>query len=237
MFFKLLLNSSFFEKRLDKYKKRQLEEIRKEQEKFEIKCSEKVSVMNNLIHEYIFLIKNGFEYSDKENFFVKTEKIDYGKYPGSYKIEVVIPKEYPNKPPKIYCHPLYNLKNYSGHILDSHLVCIASYGRERPSSYWKKTMNVKTALLLAYQVITGELEKVMIFKRNNITIKGTVFEDLKNIISTNEFLNHFKSDLDFEPLTKNEKPYTWEEVAYLCKDKPMNLKKRIINFYNSKKKG
>lgn len=136
--------------RLDVFEEK--EKLKRKQESFEQQKQ-----------DFIYLTQEGFSYED--NMFVKKEKIDYGVFPGTYKITIRLPEDYPYSQPIICFIPQGNFK-ISRHIISrwaqrdkDYQVCVMKNSNsEEMGDYWKPTMNVKGALLLSYQVVTGKLE-------------------------------------------------------------------------------
>lgn len=191
--------------------------------------------LDNQKSDFIFLFQNGFDYDEKKNIFHKEENIDFGRYPGKYLINVSIPEDYPREPPFIQFKPLFNKNgdNVSPHIMDDKQVCVAKKQDHNPDSYWSSTMNVKGALMLSYQVVTGELDKPIKKKmekpRGSVPIKGTIFYDLSKLMSEKDFVRKFK-------LEGIDHTYSWNEIAYIVAKKPISTKKKLVEFYGRQKR-
>jgi len=110
--------------------------------------------------DVIFLTQKGFEYNKGREEFIKVEDFKHGMFPGKYRIKIKFPNDYPRFPPDIYCIPLHSRK-VSQHILNriSGRICVSQHKHGSPGSYWKSNMNAKGALILAYHLITNEIQK------------------------------------------------------------------------------
>ena len=94
--------------------------------------------------DYVFLVQKGYQYDKTNDLWWKEEKIDYGKFPGSYKFSVQFPDDYPKSIPVVRVKPLGSFE-HSEHILDSRTgrICVAHKNGHQPDSYWKNNMNAK----------------------------------------------------------------------------------------------
>lgn len=182
--------------------------------------------------DLIYLAKEGFDYDKRKDTWTKNVHIDYGRYPGDYAITIKFPQDYPQIPPRIYFMPGPNVKNYSEHLMHRGEVCIASKMHGMPNSYWKKYMNIKGALRLAYNAVTDDLADVKIPSE---PIKGTIFEDLSKVVKKEEFIVEFILPLFSD--TQINSGYTWEQIAAVLKKTTPETKKAMIAYYNLKKKG
>lgn len=200
--------------------------------------------------DLIFLTKKGFELNVNNNSWVKTETFDYGKYPGRYRIEISFPSEYPKTPPIIKAFPLGSI-NYTSHILSGNRVCIAQYkGSDQPNSYWKKNMNAKGALLLAYHVLTDEISSKKIRdvkselseKQERIAkqvegmsekLKDTIFESLMQVMTYQEFMDWYRRK--YADDTDLENCNTWLQVSEVYKGFKPQAKNALIKLYNAEK--
>ena len=201
-------------------------QVRKETEKLSIvKASLKQRQADILV-----LFQEGFNYSKiKDNFF-KTENIDYGRYPGKYKITISFPIDYPLSHPNIRFRPLHNRK-ISEHISNTGSICLADEDHGQPWSFWKSNMNVIGALRQAYHLATDEIYRGD-ETRKKIPIEGTIFSSISKKVDTKTFVKEFakphKIAVDWT--------YKWEEIAYIVSQTKISTKNDLVKYYNKIKR-
>lgn len=177
--------------------------------------------------DLVDLILDGFMYNKAKNEFTKTEDIDWGKYPGKYKISVWFPEDYPKSPPQIRFKPLFT-GQYSSHILSGSRVCIARKEHGDPDTYWKSNMNARAAVRLAYFVITEEIERKK--DRKQIPIEGNIYKDLMKVVTKEEYIKEF-----IKPKAKEvDNSYSWGELAYVTSQFKTTDKGLLVEYYNKK---
>ena len=201
-------------------------QVRKETEKLSIaKASLKQRQADILV-----LFQEGFSYNKITDKYYKTENIDYGEYPGKYKITVSFPVDYPQSHPNIRFKPLHAGK-ISKHIRRGGGICLADVKDSSPWSFWRPNMNVIGALRQAYHLATDEIQKGDETKRK-IPIGGTIFSSISKIIDTKTFVKEFakphKINVDWT--------YEWEEIAYAVSQAKIKTKSDLVTYYNKIKR-
>ena len=202
---------------------------RRETELLELKSS-----INYRRTDLTYLVQKGFTYSKIGDVWSKEEYIKHGKYPGRYRITIQFPDEYPARPADIRVYPKDKNRIYSNHISSgSGKVCVANRKHGSANSYWKSHMNVKGALQLVYHLITDEInQKYKTKERKKVSLKGTIFEDLKKVVTKKELIKEFMKP-------KNIKVYEtwkWEEIAYKVSKLSRTTKTDLVKYYNRKLK-
>lgn len=182
--------------------------------------------------DLIYLVKRGYEYQKDRDVWVKIERYEQCKYPGRYRLEVFFPSSYPESPPNIYAYPLGS-GEYSEHILEHNMVCVASKNDYRPNSYWKSTMNAKGALILAEHVITGELErsrpkKLVRLKKQRL--EGDIFEEIRRLGGPKRLIEYLNENTHLVlPLG-----LSWEEIASRMSRTDVSTKRWLVRYLQTK---
>ena len=202
-------------------------DIRRQQEKLNVFKQSLDYRMNDVV----YLIKNGFTYKNNNQGFTKTENIDYGKYPGEYKISVGFPKDYPKSPPNIRFKPLFSKGRIHPHLSDNGTMCVAKVKHGAHNSFWRDNMNARGALRLAYNLVTGEIDKEVIYKkekeRPTLSIKGTILSRLKKAVSKDVFVKDFLKKINKEI----DNTYSWKEIAFVTSKFNKQNKIKMIEYY------
>ena len=231
---------SFIKNKLEDYENflqealmaKHLSKVRKESEQLDI-LRKSVQYMRGDIQ---YLFQEGFVWDEKDELYTKDEDIDYGEYPGKYKVSVSFPQDYPQAAPDIYFEPLFKGKSgvdYSKHINDEGHVCIAKYnGSHAPNSYWESWMNARGALILAYSIITEEYKKKE-GSRRKIPIKKTIFESISKVVGKDEFIREFMVKNGIKDI---DRTFTWEELAFKVSQEGSKIKSNLVSYYNLKRK-
>lgn len=181
--------------------------------------------------DIVYLMQQGFEYNKNSDKFIRTENIDYGKFPGRYRITVRFPPNYPQTPPDIRFKPLDRHKMISEHINeDNGKLCLSNLEHGDRDLYWKSYMNIKGALRLAYHLVTDEIHAKK-DARKKLATKGTVFQDLMKVVSKDVFIEEFAK----KHIINCDKTYVWEEIAYATSQKNATVKSKLVKYYNEKK--
>lgn len=181
------------------------------------------------------LFQNGFTYDDKHKKYTKEENIDYGKYPGKYRISVSFPESYPRSPPIVCFKPLFKGK-ISEHIMDADgngKVCIAKAEGSFPNTYWQSWMNARGALMLAYSIVTDEYKRTK-GSRREVPIKGSIFENVSKLVSKDKFIENFMKK---NGITDIDRTFTWGELAFKIAQKGQKARSELIKYYQGLKDG
>ncbi len=215
----------------------ELSKIREEREQLnELKASIKYSRA-----DINYLFQRGFGWEPKLKGYSKEEDIDYGRYPGKYRILVYFPDAYPRIHPTICFKPLFKIEkdNVSHHIdrpnsnkWDAGEVCIAETQDGTANTYWKSNMNARGALMLAYGIITDEYARTR-GSRREIPIQGTVFEKIRKIVSRNEFIEEF---MKVHNINDIDRTFNWGELAYKVSQQSGMVKSELVKYYNLRRK-
>lgn len=216
----------------------ELSKIRKEQKKLdELKAS--MEYRKSDIH---YLFQKGFGWDPKLKGYVKEEDIDYGKYPGKYRILVHFPDAYPKVHPTICFKPLFsdfNKNPISHHLMnigdskwDAGAVCIAQVQDGNPDTYWKSNMNARGALMLAYGIVTDEYRRTR-GSRREIAIQGTIFEKIRNVVGRDDFILEFMKKHNINDV---DRTFTWGELAYKVSQQNSRVKSDLVKYYNARRR-
>ncbi len=180
--------------------------------------------------DILVLFQEGFNYDTKKDKYYKTEDINYGKYPGKYKISVKFPVNYPKRHPDIRFRPLHHGK-VSKHISSNGDICLSEEEHGNPYSFWQPNMNVIGALKQGYHLVTDEIHTKE-NKRRKIPIGGTIFKSLSKKVDKKTFVAEFAKPHKI----KMDWTYDWEEIAYAISQTEVNTKGDLIKYYNKVKR-
>lgn len=201
---------------------------------FEEAITEARERAHQILYDAHYLLSNKFTLDRDTGTFTKKVELE-GKYGGTYNVDISFPKDYPNSPPKIYMNKI-GIGASSAHIRGGG-VCVE--GRDGYiGSWWKRGMNVKSALHLALLAVQGELDKPDYAKspveleKKKIDIKGTIYEKMKNNPKINKsdfikFLHKHKIGI--------EENFTWEEIANITSREKPKIKDKIISYYEARR--
>jgi len=198
------------------------------------KETEKLSIVKSSLKQrqadILVLFQEGFNYNKIKDEFYKTENINYGRYPGKYKITISFPIDYPQSHPNIRFKPLH-IGKISEHISRTGNICLSNTEHGHPWTFWKPNMNVIGALRQAYHLVTDEIHK-RDETRKKIPIEGTIFSSISKIIDTKTFVKEFaephKLIVDWT--------YAWEEIAYTVSQTKISTKNDLVTYYNKIKR-